>query len=61
MILTVINASYVIAYIEAWKIQDFNGVWTRDLATPVRLSSHLSYEANVKKPAFFVAKSLDLC
>ena len=24
--------------IEAWKSQDFNGVWTRDLATPVRRS-----------------------
>ena len=23
---------YAIAYEEAWKIQDFNGVWTRDLA-----------------------------
>ena len=23
---------------EAWKIQDFNGVWTRDLAIPVRRS-----------------------
>ena len=31
--------------IEAWKSQDFNGVWTRDLAVPVRRSSQLSYEA----------------
>ena len=30
------NAIYAIAYTEAWKIQDFNGVWTRDLAIPVR-------------------------
>ena len=31
---------------EAWKkIQDFNGVWTRDLAVPVRRSNQLSYEA----------------
>ena len=30
---------------EAWKIQDFNGVWTRDLAIPVRRSNQLSYEA----------------
>ena len=31
---------------EAWKkIQDFNGVWTRDLAIPVRCSNQLSYEA----------------
>ena len=29
---------YAIAYIEAWKSQDFNGVWTRDLAIPVRRS-----------------------
>ena len=30
---------------EAWKIQDFNRVWTRDLAIPVRRSNQLSYEA----------------
>ena len=30
--------------IEAWKSQDFNGVWTRDLAIPVRRSNQLSYE-----------------
>ena len=30
---------------EAWKIQDFNWVWTRDLAIPVRRSNQLSYEA----------------
>ena len=30
---------------EAWKIQDFSGVWTRDLAIPVRRSNQLSYEA----------------
>ena len=30
---------------EAWKIQDFNGVWTRDLEIPVRRSNQLSYEA----------------
>ena len=29
---------------EAWKSQDFNGVWTRDLAIPVRRSNQLSYE-----------------
>ena len=27
----VMKAIYAIAYIEAWKSQDFNGVWTRDL------------------------------
>ena len=31
--------------IEVWKSQDFNGVWTRDLAIPVRRSNLLSYEA----------------
>ena len=30
---------------EAWKIQDFNGIWARDLAIPVRRSNQLSYEA----------------
>ena len=35
MILAVVNA----------KIQDFKGVWTRDLAIPVRCSNQLSYEA----------------
>ena len=25
------NTIYLIAYIEAWKIQDFKGVWTREL------------------------------
>ena len=28
------------------KIQDFNEVWTRDFAMPVRCSNQLSYEAN---------------
>ena len=27
------------------KNQDFNGIWTRDLAIPVRLSNQLSYKA----------------
>ena len=30
--------------IEAWISQDFNGVWTRDLAIRVRRSNQLSYE-----------------
>ena len=38
------KAIYAIAYIEAWKRQDFNGVWTRDLRIPVRWSNQLSYE-----------------
>ena len=29
---------------QAWKIQDFNGVWTYDLAMLVRRSDQLSYE-----------------
>ena len=39
MILAVMNATYAIAYIEDWKIQDFNAVWTRDLAIPVQISN----------------------
>ena len=31
--------------IEAWKSQDFNGVWAHDLAIPVRRSNQPSYEA----------------
>ena len=30
---------------EAWKIQDFNGVWIRGPAIPVWRSNQLSYEA----------------
>jgi len=44
MILAVMNAIYAIAYIKAWKIQDFMEVSTRDLAIPMRRSNHLSYE-----------------
>ena len=29
---------------EKKNIQDFNGIWTRDLAIPVRCSNQLSYE-----------------
>ena len=45
MILAVINAIYAIVYMEGCKIQDFNRVWTRDLAILVRWSKQLSYEA----------------
>ena len=38
--------------IEAWKSQDFNGVWTRDLAIPVRRTNQLSYEATVSVSGF---------
>ena len=39
------DAGFAMAYVEAWKVQEFNGVWTRDLAIPVRRSNQLSYEA----------------
>ena len=39
------KAMYAIAYIKAWKSQDFNGVWTCDLAIPVWRSNQVSYEA----------------
>ena len=39
------NAIYAIAYVEALKIQELNGAWTRDLAIPVRQSNQMSYEA----------------
>ena len=45
MILAVMNAFNAIMYIEAWKSQDFNGVWTRVLVILVRRSNELSYEA----------------
>ena len=45
MIPAVMNAAYVITCIEVWKINDFNGVWTHDLAIPLRRSHQLSYEA----------------
>ena len=42
---------------EARKIQDFNGVWTRDLAIPVRRSNQLSYEATDVGSWSFVASN----
>ena len=45
MILAVMKAINAIVYIEAWKSKDFNGVWTHDVAIPVRHSNQLSYEA----------------
>ena len=44
MILAVMSAIFAIAQ-RSLKSQDFNGVWTRDLAMPVRRSNQLSYEA----------------
>ena len=43
---------------EAWKIQDFNGVWTRDLAIPVRRSNQLSYEATDVRSWSFVGSNV---
>ena len=54
MILAVMNAAYAIAYIEAWKSQDFNRVWTRELAILVRHSNQLSYEATDVRSWSFV-------
>ena len=43
MILAVI---YILAIAQgSLQIQDFNGVWIRDLAMPVQRSNQLSYEA----------------
>ena len=39
------KAIYAIAHIEAWNSQDFNGVWTRDIAIRLPRSKQLSYEA----------------
>ena len=36
--------NFMYAYVEAWKIRDFNGAWTLDLAIPERRLSQLSYE-----------------
>ena len=41
---------------EAWKIQDFNGVWTRNLVILVRRSNQLSYEAIEVEDLFTVSK-----
>ena len=40
--------------IEAWKSQDFNGVWTHDLAIPVWRSNQLSYKGTVTGSWSFV-------
>ena len=40
-----VKAIYAIALRSLKKIQDFNGVWSRDLAIPVRCYNQLSYEA----------------
>ena len=48
------NAIYAIAYVEAWKSQNFNRVWTRDLAIVVRRSNQRSYEATDVESWLFV-------
>ena len=40
-----VNAIYAIAYRSLKKIQDFNGVWTRDLEITGAMLYQLSYEA----------------
>ena len=45
MILAVVHTIYAITQEDWNKIQDINGIWTRDLAIPVRCSHQLSYEA----------------
>ena len=45
MKLALMKSIYAIAYIEAWKSQDFSGVWTRDLVIPLQHSNQLSYES----------------
>ena len=40
-----VNAIYAIAQRRLKKIQDFNGVWTRDLAITIAMLYQLSYEA----------------
>ena len=57
MILAVMDAIYAIACVEAWKIQDFNGVWTRDLTIPVRRSNQLSYEVTNVRHWLFVGSN----
>ena len=42
---------------EAWKIKELNGVWTRDLAIPVRRSNQLSYETTDVGSWSFVCKN----
>ena len=44
MILAVLNAICAIAWLTVKKIQDFNGIWTRDLVIPTELWSYWSWE-----------------
>ena len=46
--------------VEAWKSQDLNRVWTRDLAIPVRRSNQLSYPL-LLSCSFLLCPSLYIC
>ena len=50
----IMNTIYAIMYIEAWKIQDFNGVWTRNLAIREVRSNQLRSEATDERNRLFV-------
>ena len=46
MNLAVLSTIYaIVGSLKKKKNQDFDGMWTRDLAIPVRCSDQLSYEA----------------
>ena len=57
MIFTIINAIFKQLRREPWKSQNFNGVWTCDIATPVRRSKQLSYEATYVESWSFVSSN----
>ena len=66
MIPAVTNAIFAIAY-GAWKIQDFNEVWTRDLAIPVRRFNqlrprpHVSGDFGIRKSFYADTASVHTC
>ena len=57
----ILNCGYEIKWnYDAWKIQDFKGIWTRDLGIPVRRSTQLSYEATDFESWSFVGCNVPL-
>ena len=54
----IMNTIYAITYIEAWKIQDSNEVWTRNLAIREVRSNQLCYEATDEKNRLFVGSNV---
>ena len=44
----------------AWKFQDINRVWTRDLTIPVQPSNQLSYEATDVGSWWFVGSNVSV-